>query len=399
MPSQTEVSAKSTRSTSNVKNSLSLLLFLMILGIMIVKSNFNKIYSRIEKNEGDAWLIKITKGHKETSVGDFSRIRRPAFLDPPSSNLSHYKEGSTSPSIYSFPRIIIAHACSGSSATIRFAEEIIKAHGYDVLHGGQPFLYKKVMKNLQNISHTRYDEIMEAREDLIKSGMYDDKNEPTITEIVKQLVLNDSKRAQLEGKILLYKANSIKSEIIETLKGLNATMTLTYRENSLDKAICAIRDCFQEDPDKRFGHQVYSNGTKADLCFSRRNSTEPIMAMITNEKRFIKYVAQQDGQNERLISKQYSYFIKDIEDAVSDEDLFSFQYTDSQDTFDRSIDRWMAFLKSFRLNINRDTVKNTLRPHQNTRYAPLHSNVVYNMDTLRSALNGTLYENFLRDDP
>ena len=334
---------------------------------MIVKSTFNRL---TEKNEWDARLIKSNKGRKETRSN-----------------------------IYSFPRIIISHACSGSSAIIKFAEKIINAHGYDVLHGGQPFLYKKVTKNLQNISHYRYDEIIEARRDLIKTGIYNDNNEPPVGKVVNQLVLNDSKKAQLEGKILLYKGNSIKREIKETLKVLNATMTLTYRKNSLDKAICVIRDCFQSDPGKTFGYQVYSNGTKADLCFNRRNSSEPIMAKITNKSRLVKYIAQQDGKEEKMIAKKYSYFIKDIEDAISDADLFAFQYTESQDTFDRSIDSWMDFLKPFRLNLNRDIVKNTLRPYKNTRNEPLHSKVVYNMETLRSALNGTLHEKFLRDDP
>lgn len=68
-------------------------------------------------------------------------------------------------SMYSFPRVIIANACSGSSATIKFTEKIINAHSYEVLHGGQPFLYRKA-----TVNHKGTHRINKARQDLIDSG-------------------------------------------------------------------------------------------------------------------------------------------------------------------------------------------------------------------------------------
>ena len=40
------------------------------------------------------------------------------------------------------PRVIFASPCSGSSATIQFTERILRAHGYNISHGGQPVLHK-----------------------------------------------------------------------------------------------------------------------------------------------------------------------------------------------------------------------------------------------------------------
>lgn len=131
-----------------------------------------------------------------------------------------------------------------------------------------------------------------------------------MTEIINQVVKNDSKKAQREEKILLYKANNIKNDIVETLKDVNAALTITYRKNTLDKAICVIRDCFQKSSDASFGHQVYSNGTKANLCFSRRKSrsTEPVQAMITDEDRLVMYLKSHIREHQVSLNK-YSYFL------------------------------------------------------------------------------------------
>ena len=99
--------------------------------------------------------------------------------------------------MYSSPRIIIAHACSVSSATIKFTEKIINAHGYEILRG-QPFLYRKA-----TVNHKGTHKIGKARQDIIDSGSIKDNREPTMTEIINQVVKNDSKQAQREGKILL----------------------------------------------------------------------------------------------------------------------------------------------------------------------------------------------------
>ncbi|GFH55246.1 predicted protein [Chaetoceros tenuissimus] len=231
--------------------------------------------------------------------------------------------------MYSSPRIIVSHACSGSSATVKFAEKIFNAHGLK------------------------------------------------------------------EKKILLYKANLIKEDIVETLKDLEAALTITYRKNTLDKAICVIRDCFQKAPDASFGHQVYSNGTKADLCFSRRNSKVLIKAMITNKDRLVKYL-KSTGKKHQVSLDKYSFFINSIDDTVAYEDLFAFEYTDSEETFEKSVDNWMTFLRPFRLNLDRDIVLNTLERYRNSRNATVHSEVVYNMDVLHTALDGTPYEVFVR---
>mgnify|MGYP007025467013 FL=1 len=143
---------------------------------------------------------------------------------------------------------------------------------------------------------------------------------------------------------------------------------------------------------------MYSNGTKADLCFSRRQSTEPIKAMITDEDRLVMYLKSHTRDYQESLNK-YPYFFNAIDDAEAYEDLFAFEYTDSEETFERSIECWMTFLKPLRLNLDRDVVLSTLKPYQNSRIATVHSEVVYNMDVLHAALDGTPYEGFLRDDP
>jgi putative lipase involved disintegration of autophagic bodies len=171
--------------------------------------------------------------------------------------------------------------------------------------------------------------------------------------------------------------------MLKTLEEMGAKYAFTYRDNVFDRAICVTRDCFQKTS---LGYQVFSNGTEADLCFQRRQfSQEKILAYINNTDVLIDFMKRMKQQNEeRMVF--YKPFVSPAE-MWSYEDLFLFEYTDSQAIYDQSVKAWSSFLRNF-ADIQETKVEKALRLYRNSRPPPSpHSDVVYNIESVTKELS------------
>lgn len=266
------------------------------------------------------------------------------------------------------PRAIISHACSGSSITMRVTEKILRAHGYNVFHGGQPILHKD--KDIMDKAKQR----LEARID----------RRPTKNETLAEIFVYLNERAAKTQKILLFKIENYEG-ILETLKGLGTKFTYTYRSNYLSRAICAVRDCFQG---RNLGSVVYANGTKADICFSRRHSDEKVMAHFNMPRRLINQM--QSWENRDAFIKEHNSY-----HPAAYEDLFKFEYTDSEDVFDASVKSWCAFLETFG-EIKEAIVREVLQMNRNSRPPPPPvEELIYNFDEIKGPINESLFREYL----
>ena len=228
------------------------------------------------------------------------------------------------------PRVLIAEPCSGSSATIQFTAIILRAHGFEVMHGGQPLLRPKQKNRFY----------ADAKISLQISLQRD----PTKMEILSESFVQFSQRAAHVNKIFLFKANKIPKEIMDTLESLNAKFAFTYRRNTLDRAICSVRDCFLED--RPIGHEVYVNGTESDLCFGRRESNEKVMAEIDDVPMLFSYMEDEERTHIKRI-EEFSGVIAPSKVAAY-EDLFAFEYMKSQRDFrKKSVKHWRDMLRNY----------------------------------------------------
>jgi len=276
-----------------------------------------------------------------------------------------------------FPRILIAGPCSGSSAIVKFTKVILESHGYDVFHGSEPLL-RPEQKNVFYVN---------ARTSLHQRF----NREPTRNEILSEsLVLYNQKSFQT-NRILLIKANSIPKLVIDTLKTMGARFAFTYRSNVLDRAVCAVRDCFLKgDP---IGCQVFSNGTRADMCFNRRHIDEKLMANFDTDK-LHSYMEYKERQNEDRIGMFTRSFSPSTFAAY--EDLFKFEYSRSEETLKESVHAWTDLLQSFG-DINKTTVEAALMPYWDTRPKNQpHSTVIFNIEEVKGSLLESPFETFLR---
>jgi hypothetical protein len=276
-----------------------------------------------------------------------------------------------------FPRMIITGPCSGSSITIQVAKHILEAHGYQVFAGKEPNVPRR---------NRFYDEALEKLRKRLKK-------EPTSSQIVAESfkILNDITIKR--GKILLIKLSNIREDMLEPLKEMGAKYAFTYRDNVLDRAVCVTRDCFQKN---NLGYQVFSNGTRSELCFDRRKSKDKILAYINNTDAMIDFMQRLKIENEKRLV-DYKPFVTPAE-MWSYEELFVFEYTDSRKVFDQSVQMWSGFLKNFAA-INQTKVEEVLSLYRNSRPLPSpHSSVIYNINDVKRALsNNADLKQYLRE--
>ena len=274
------------------------------------------------------------------------------------------------------PRVIFASPCSGSSATIQFTERILRAHGYNISHGGQPILKKPK-------------EILEKAKELFRAKM---DREPTLQETLGEAFAFYNERAKKDGQIVLFKINNPSHEVLNSLNQLGTKFAYTYRSNVLDRAICASRDCFTKG---RLGHPVHANGTEADACFNRRqhSSDDILLANFSDTRALIAQMEEWEIKDER--TKNHYKSLYDPAKALAYEDLFRFEYTDSEYIFKQSVEAWCAFLQTFG-DIKVPTVERVLLAYRNSRppRSP-YEETIYNFDDVKKTFEGSKFNDYL----
>lgn len=153
-----------------------------------------------------------------------------------------------------------------------------------------------------------------------------------------------------------------------------------YRENVLDKAVCAVRDCFQDT----FGYPVFAvNVTKTNLCFKRRQSDAKIKVFINDTGKMVKYIRSRE-ENSQNHFKAFDFPFK-----VKYEDLTGFGYTDEESVWEASWDTWSRMLSTYVDNWTSEDAKilnDMMRPMRNTRNISYHEDVIQNYDEVFEAL-------------
>merc|ERR1719162_1614775 len=65
--------------------------------------------------------------------------------------------------------------------------------------------------------------------------------------------------------------NRIWPDTAPTLKRMGTKVVYAKRNNTVDHIVCEVRDCFRDD----CGFPVDKNGERSNLCFDRRNVSDP----------------------------------------------------------------------------------------------------------------------------
>lgn len=278
-----------------------------------------------------------------------------------------------------FPRLLITSPCSGSSATVRFSRKILEAHGYKVHVGDEP--------GVPSRNH-----FYDAAKANLEAKL---KRKPTAREIVIESFKLYNEKAFSRNAILLIKINHVWGETGKELVQMGAKFAYAHRSNIIDRAICVVRDCFQNE---KFGHQVYANGTASDSCFSRRKSPEKVQAYINDIGALVDYMTRKQRDDLNRMNNYETYIVPPAE-IQTYEELFQFEYTPNQQIFEHSVKAWCKLLGNF-INVDESIVRETLRPYQNSLPPlPPHSELIYNYKQVLEAMqrNDSSWMQYIRE--
>jgi hypothetical protein len=147
------------------------------------------------------------------------------------------------------PIVVFSSGCSGSTAFLEMLQEI------------------------SDFSHTPVWDCDGGYELLadVKAGYYGNENR-NMTRAVRDL----ADRANLTGRRLLFKAEQRLAEtdprVMRYLRKIKATVIIFDRQNKLDVALCAVRDCFKHFLKRPIGEHVSRNGEAIEDCAFRRRT-------------------------------------------------------------------------------------------------------------------------------
>jgi hypothetical protein len=170
---------------------------------------------------------------------------------------------------------------------------------------------------------------------------------------------------------------------------LGARIVYMKRANLLDRLVCAVRDCFLAGLGPHY--PVFSDGSRAELCFSRRHSTETTLAYFPDVHSVVADVREYERQNEaeeRRVRSLWTRSDSSVE-TVTYEALSAFEYGDMQ----TSASEWFRLLRS--LGVVFRSVASVAAALEMTLYANsrpppgTQAHVIYNWMAVRDAVRAT----------
>jgi len=176
------------------------------------------------------------------------------------------------------------------------------------------------------------------------------------------------------------------------LRDINPSLVHMYRRNILDRYICTIRDCFDtgfqnRHPEKQSYPVDATTGEETDLCYQRRFRKDVAVKAVLNvetlAKRFQEF--EQGGRSDNAKSREL--FKKDYA-SVATEDLEAFEFSDSIEALDKSVQTWIEVFQSWGVTPDVPKIGKYLEEHPERGNRPLkpHSETVYNAEQVRNAL-------------
>ena len=272
--------------------------------------------------------------------------------------------------------LVFEGGCSASTAVGRFIEKIIIAHNlqrYDRVG----FEFMDIRGKKARYKNPVYYELVNKTE-YVNS---------TADEILLDSVEIAKKEAEELGQLFYFKAHNpkVKRENRKRMDEIGVVYAGVYRHNVLDRCICTTKDCFATAA----GYPVYQhNGTKASACFDRRKEDLPVLTHFVDPTSCLEHSFK---QQKRIKKEDFP--------SVSQESLFEFEYTDSDEAFNRSKDAWMKLLGAFLSTaLDERNVIKVLKEYRGSRSLPKpHKELVSNYDDFMTEIKGTKWERYLRE--
>jgi hypothetical protein len=272
--------------------------------------------------------------------------------------------------VYQRPLVVVDNGCEGSTAVMRQLIILLNAHGlktigheWEILKPNKNYLYGKL------INHPKIATLPSTMKNVNVDAMVQ-----SIQSIHQSVIDTYPYNGYLTFKMNNGEYKALSSKMSQVLQPIYVG---TYRENSLDKCVCLVRDCFNSN----VGYPVFADGTKTDLCFQRRKSDAKIKAYFYSNK-LVNNCIQKNMDH---IQEEKKMSILSF--VASEETLFEYEYSSDINAMKRSISAWSGILKPYLGDFyNENVVSNTLKETQNSRGISYHDDVIQNLEDVKKVL-------------
>lgn len=276
-------------------------------------------------------------------------------------------------------RLLVMSSCSGSTFVTATVKKILSAHGYDVVEWKFPWV--------QELGRPQGNPYFKRVKELAPPGTSE-------LEIIGNATVMYHQQQFDRGKTLLFKwGEYIFDHFADGVGRENVLFGGVVRENVLDLLICHIRDCFGTGTPQPLGYPVFAaNGSKADLCFGRRNAGEG-----GRTKAYIHPQAS-GGLVEYLHGRaRHVKTFKAQFGPITSESLLAFEYTDDRRTFAASMAAWCLLAGRFvGSSLDCGIVEDMFRPHISSRSISYHEDVIDNFEEVFETLRGAGLGGYIR---
>lgn len=183
-------------------------------------------------------------------------------------------------------------------------------------------------------------------------------------------------------------SHTLSDGMLQELRRLRAFTVWMERENVLDRMVCEVRDCFYPTS---FSFAVFPNGSRADLCFSRRrNASVKTMATLYTPSLVASLRRKLQSNRDELARVRRTW---PAVARVSYERLAAFEYAAYPHALATSAREWSELLAALGVDAGGvDAVAAALRASglARTRHqVGVHSEVVHNFAAVKRVLRAS----------
>ena len=292
-------------------------------------------------------------------------------------------------------RLLATHGCSGSSFVYTTIDNILEKHGFHMLHNHKDELGKLHQCGCKERGSGE-DHCDWGRSEIYKphkNCMYQDAKAlappetPDSEIMINATVMLDEFGYQNDFNTL-YKWELLHIDnLVSQVEPENVLFGVVIRSNPVDYLICSVRDCFEKG--QQVGTPVAFNETtnsweEYDGCFKRRKEGVKSKAHFYEEEFDLMI------NTLKIIESDIEDTKKKYEGTVTYEELTAFEYTDDEETFQKSMNAWHSLANRFVADGNNavdyDTIESELGGMRNTRSISYQEDSVHNYEAFFQAI-------------
>jgi hypothetical protein len=307
------------------------------------------------------------------------------------------------------PRMLAMRGCSGSSAVMVFARNLLRYHGIPVPSAALPKVVHGEAKAPAGpgwpaeLLNPKYNWFLSSAAGNMGKAM----------EMANAEMMRTNQTLFFKGMVQNLQGDCAGVDQWASLKPsfqkLDMFAVIGTRVNMLDEVICQVKDCFHPAD----GVPVDANGKESELCFNRRGDSinHPVSKLNSNTAEIPtpseEYKAKLNVRVlHRLIDKEYELIdgareslesIGIFPKTVTEEDLLDFQ-TPMPGAFERAVTAWSVLLESLGVTPDEKIVREFLKQYRGTYHdKATHADTIYNFHEVKAALQNTEYAHLIRE--